>query len=102
MRRQGGRGVKALGASGGGCVILFDCPDVNAVVASMGIAAVSDDDLVALCQELLAANPKIVADVKGGKEQAAAGLIGQAKKKNPNANPGKVRQMCLDLIKALP
>ncbi len=36
VRRQGGRGVKALGASGGGCVILFDCPDVNAVVASMG------------------------------------------------------------------
>jgi len=71
------------------------------VVASMGIAAVSDDDLVALCKELLAANPKIVADVKGGKEQAAAGLIGQAKKKNPNANPGKVRQMCLDLIKGM-
>jgi D-glycero-alpha-D-manno-heptose-7-phosphate kinase len=36
VRRQGGRGVKALGASGGGCVILFDCPDVNSVVASMG------------------------------------------------------------------
>jgi aspartyl-tRNA(Asn)/glutamyl-tRNA(Gln) amidotransferase subunit B len=71
------------------------------VVSSMGIAAVSDDDLVALCQELIAANPKIVADVRGGKEQAAAGLIGQAKKKNPNANPGKVRQMCLDLIKAM-
>jgi aspartyl-tRNA(Asn)/glutamyl-tRNA(Gln) amidotransferase subunit B len=71
------------------------------VVASMGIAAVSDDELVALCKELLAANPKIVADVQGGKEQAAAGLIGQAKKKNPNANPGKVRQMCLDLIKGM-
>jgi aspartyl-tRNA(Asn)/glutamyl-tRNA(Gln) amidotransferase subunit B len=70
------------------------------VVASLGIAAVSDDDLIALCRELLAANPKIVADVKGGKEQAAAGLIGQARKKNPNVNPGKVRQMCLDLIKA--
>ncbi|MGB8852921.1 MAG: Asp-tRNA(Asn)/Glu-tRNA(Gln) amidotransferase subunit GatB [Pirellulales bacterium] len=69
------------------------------VVAAMGIAAVSDDDLVALCKELLAANPKIVADVQGGKEQAAAGLIGQAKKKNPNVNPGKVRQMCLDLIR---
>jgi hypothetical protein len=37
----------------------------------------------------------------GRQEQAAAGLIGQAKKKNPNANPGKVRQMCLDLIKAM-
>ncbi len=71
------------------------------VVASMGIAAVSDDDLVALCKELLAANPKIVADVQGGKEQAAAGLIGQARKKNPNVNPGKFRQMCLDLIRGM-
>jgi aspartyl-tRNA(Asn)/glutamyl-tRNA(Gln) amidotransferase subunit B len=71
------------------------------VVAALGIAAVSDDDLVALCRELLAANPKIVADVQGGKEQAAAGLIGQAKKKNPNVNPGKVRQICLDLIKGM-
>ncbi len=36
VKRQGGRGVKALGASGGGCVIVFDCPDVNSVVAAMG------------------------------------------------------------------
>jgi len=71
------------------------------VVASLGIAAVGDDELISLCKELLAANPKIVADVQGGKEQAAAGLIGQAKKKNPNVNPGKVRQMCIDLIKAM-
>ena len=71
------------------------------VVASMGIAAVSDDDLVSLCKELLAANPKIVADVQGGKEQAAAGLIGQARKKNPNVTPGKFRQMCLDLIRGM-
>jgi len=69
------------------------------VVAEMGIAAVDDSDLEALCRELLAANPKIVADVQGGKEQAAGGLIGQAKRKNPNVNPGKVRAMCLDLIK---
>jgi aspartyl-tRNA(Asn)/glutamyl-tRNA(Gln) amidotransferase subunit B len=70
------------------------------VVGSMGIAAVGEDELLTLCRELIAANPKIVADVKGGKEQAAAGLIGQARKKNPNVNPGKVRQLCLDLIKA--
>ena len=74
---------------------------VEDVVASLGIAAVSDDEIIALCRELLAANPKIVADVKGGKEQAAAGLIGQAKKKNPNVNPGKVRAVCLDLIKGM-
>ena len=71
-------------------------------VAGMGIAAVSDEDVIALCRELLAANPRVVADVKGGKEQAAAGLIGQAKKKNPNVNPGKVRAICLDLIRAMP
>jgi aspartyl-tRNA(Asn)/glutamyl-tRNA(Gln) amidotransferase subunit B len=71
------------------------------VVAGMGIAAVGDDELETLCRELLAANPKIVADVQGGKEQAAAGLIGQAKKKNPNVNPGKVRAKCLELIRQL-
>jgi len=71
------------------------------VVATLGISAVDDDELLALCHELLAANPKIVADVRGGKEQAAAGLIGQAKKKNANVNPGKVREKCLELIRAM-
>jgi len=74
---------------------------VAEVVAALGIAAVGEDDLLALCRELIAENPKIVADVKGGKEQAAAGLIGQAKKKNPNVNPGQVRQTCLELIRGM-
>jgi aspartyl-tRNA(Asn)/glutamyl-tRNA(Gln) amidotransferase subunit B len=82
--------------------MVADGRPLDEVVAGMGIAAVSDDDVVSLCRELLADNPKIVADVKGGKEQAAAGLIGQAKKKNPNVNPGKVRAICLDLIRAMP
>jgi aspartyl-tRNA(Asn)/glutamyl-tRNA(Gln) amidotransferase subunit B len=72
---------------------------VAEVVAAMGIAAVGDDELESLCRELLAANPKIVADVQGGKEQAAAGLIGQARKKNPNVNPAKVREKCIELIR---
>ena len=75
---------------------------VAEVVAGMGIAAVDDGDLQALCEELIAENPKIVADVKGGKEQAAGGLIGQAKRKNPNVNPGKVRALAIELIRALP
>ena len=81
--------------------VLTSGRSVADVVASLGIAAVGEDELIALCKELIAANPKIVADVQGGKEQAAAGLIGQAKKKNPNVNPAKVRQKCVDLIKAL-
>jgi aspartyl-tRNA(Asn)/glutamyl-tRNA(Gln) amidotransferase subunit B len=72
---------------------------IDEVVAAMGIAAVDDDELDSLCRELIAANPKIVADVQGGKEQAAGGLIGQAKKKNPNVNPGKVRARCLEMIR---
>jgi aspartyl-tRNA(Asn)/glutamyl-tRNA(Gln) amidotransferase subunit B len=79
--------------------VLASGKPVAEVVAGMGIAAVGDDELEALCRELLAANPKIVADVQGGKEQAAAGLIGQAKKKNPNVNPAKVREKCLELIR---
>ena len=81
--------------------VLASGHSVDDVVASMGIAAVDDDELIALCRELLAANPRVVADVQGGKEQAAAGLIGQAKKKNPNVNPGKVRAMCLELIRQM-
>ena len=81
--------------------VLVSGRSVEEVVASMGIAAVSDDELIAMCKELIAANPKIVADVQGGKEQAAAGLIGQAKKKNPNVNPGKIRQTCIELIRAM-
>ena len=37
--------------------------------------------LVELCRELVAANPKLVADVKAGKQQAAGAFVGQAKKK---------------------
>jgi aspartyl-tRNA(Asn)/glutamyl-tRNA(Gln) amidotransferase subunit B len=74
---------------------------VGDVVAALGIAAVGEDELEALCRELVAANPRIVADVLGGKEQAAAGLIGQAKKKNPNVNPAKVRATCLEIIRRL-
>ncbi|RLS35173.1 MAG: Asp-tRNA(Asn)/Glu-tRNA(Gln) amidotransferase subunit GatB [Planctomycetota bacterium] len=81
--------------------VLSSGRSVADVVASLGIAAVDDDELVALCRELLAENPKIVADVQAGKEQAAAGLIGQAKKKNPNVNPGKVRALCVDLIRKM-
>jgi aspartyl-tRNA(Asn)/glutamyl-tRNA(Gln) amidotransferase subunit B len=79
--------------------VLASGKPVAEVVAGLGIAAVGDDELEALCRELIAANPKIVADVLGGKEQAAAGLIGQAKKKNRNVNPGKVRAKCLELIR---
>jgi len=65
---------------------------------ALGIEKVDESALVEICREILAANPKIVADVKGGKAQAVGSLIGQAKKRNPNANPNDVRRICLELI----
>ena len=72
--------------------------EVTAAMELLGIKQVSSDDLRDLCRRLLAANPQVVDDVKNGKQKAIGSLIGQAKKENPNANPGQVRQICLELI----
>lgn len=72
---------------------------VQDAMAELGIAEVDESELVALCQELLAANPAIVADVQAGKLKAIGALIGQAKKKNPNVAPDKFRETCLRLIR---
>ena len=70
----------------------------EAVMAELGIEKVDESALVDLCRELVAANPKLVADVKAGKLQAAGAFVGQAKKKNPNVNPGRIREICIELI----
>ena len=68
------------------------------VMAAAGIEKVDESELVALCKELVEANPKIVADIRAGKQQAAGNLIGQAKKKNPNVNPGRLREIVIELV----
>ncbi len=72
---------------------------VDQAMKALGIEAVDSGDLESLCQELVDANPKIVEDVLGGNEKAVGALIGQARKKNPNANPQAVRETVLRLIK---
>ena len=72
--------------------------DVEAAMDSLGITQVDDSEIETLCKELPEANPRVVADVQGGKQQAIGALIGQAKKKNPNIDPGKFRETCLALI----
>ena len=67
-------------------------------MAALGIEKVDDSELVSLCRELIEANPKIVADIQEGKLKAAGALIGQAKKKNPNVDPNRVRQLCIELV----
>jgi len=73
--------------------------DIEAAIEALGIQTIDESDLVALCEKLLAANPKTVADVKNGKVQAVGALIGQAKKANPNADPKRVQEICLEIIR---
>ena len=69
------------------------------IIEELGIEKVDEDDLEDLCRLLVERNQRIVDDVKSGNEKAVGALIGQAKKENPNVNPGQVRQICLELIK---
>ena len=70
-------------------------------MTALGIEQVDESALEDLCRELLDANPKIVEQVKEGKVKAIGALIGQAKQKNPNVNPGQVREICLKIIETL-
>jgi aspartyl-tRNA(Asn)/glutamyl-tRNA(Gln) amidotransferase subunit B len=71
---------------------------LDEAMQGMGIQAVDESDLEGLCRELLAANPKVVAEVREGKLKGVGQLIGQAKKKNPNVDPNRVREICLELV----
>ncbi len=74
--------------------------DLDSAKAALGIEAVDQGELEALCRELLAENPKIVAQVKEGNVKGLGALIGAARKKNPNADPKQVRELCHQLILA--
>ncbi|HWA98911.1 MAG TPA: Asp-tRNA(Asn)/Glu-tRNA(Gln) amidotransferase GatCAB subunit B, partial [Pirellulales bacterium] len=87
-----GREVFALMVSAG--------KPLDEAMKELGIEKVDESALVELCKQLVAANPKLVADVKAGKMQAAGAFVGQAKKANPNVNPARVREICLELIAA--
>jgi len=65
---------------------------------ALGIEKVDDSELRDLCRQLLDENPQVVAEVKAGKQKAVGALIGKAKQRNPNVNPGQVREICLELI----
>ncbi|HZZ72933.1 MAG TPA: Asp-tRNA(Asn)/Glu-tRNA(Gln) amidotransferase subunit GatB [Pirellulales bacterium] len=71
------------------------------VMSAAGIERVDESALIALCEELVAANPKVVADVKAGKTNAIGGLVGQVKKRNANVNPARVKEICSAIIDRL-
>jgi len=75
--------------------------DLDATMERLGIVEVDESELETLCRELLEANPKIVGQVKEGKQKAIGALIGQAKSRNPNVDPARVKDLCLKLIETM-
>jgi aspartyl-tRNA(Asn)/glutamyl-tRNA(Gln) amidotransferase subunit B len=73
------------------------------IVQEKGLAQVSDDGaILAWIQEVIAANPKVVADFKSGKETAAMFLVGQTiKKSQGKASPTVVKELLLKTLKGL-
>jgi aspartyl-tRNA(Asn)/glutamyl-tRNA(Gln) amidotransferase subunit B len=71
---------------------------VSAAIEALGIKSVGEDELIDLCRQLLAENAKAVSEYRGGNSKALGALIGQAKKKNPNADPRKVQDLCKQMI----
>lgn len=69
--------------------------DPETIVKEQGLVQISDtSELVTLAQQVLAANPKSVADYLAGKEQAVGFLVGQMMKETKGrANPGMVNQL---------
>jgi aspartyl-tRNA(Asn)/glutamyl-tRNA(Gln) amidotransferase subunit B len=73
------------------------------VVDALGLTQVSDaDELTRIVDEVIAANPKPVADYKGGKVSAAGRLVGEVMKATRGrANPGVVKDVLFARLDAL-
>ena len=57
-------------------------------------------ELKKIAQKIIDANPKVVADYKGGKVQAVMSLVGQIMKETKgSANPAVTKQLLVDLLK---
>ena len=72
--------------------------DLLKLIEEHAIVAVDQSEIESLCKELLADNPDVIEKVKGGNPKAIASLIGQAKKKNKNADPRQIQELCLRMI----
>jgi aspartyl-tRNA(Asn)/glutamyl-tRNA(Gln) amidotransferase subunit B len=83
--------------------VLLESPtqSVAAAIASLGIAKVDASEMESLCQALLAENPDVIEKVKSGNTKAVAALVGQAKKKNRNADPRVIQDICLKMIASM-
>jgi len=69
--------------------------DIDGLIDELGLAQVSDDGaILAIIDEILAANPEKVEEYKGGKDKLFGFFVGQTMKASKgSANPGKVNEL---------
>ena len=72
--------------------------EVQAAMDKLGIKAVDNSEIESLCQQLIDENPNVIEQIKDGNAKAVGALIGKARKINPNANPGLVKDSILKMI----
>ena len=72
---------------------------IDQIIAEKGLALVTDTgEVEKAIDEVLAKNPKIAADFKGGKQGAIGPLIGQVMKQVKGADPQAVREMIVNKL----
>jgi aspartyl-tRNA(Asn)/glutamyl-tRNA(Gln) amidotransferase subunit B len=71
---------------------------LSETIARLGIVSVDSGEIKRLASQLMNDNPSIIDQIRAGNAKAIGALIGQAKKINPNANPGLVKDEILRLM----
>lgn len=74
--------------------------DPEVIVKEKGLEQISDENVIEnVVDEVIAANPKSIADYRGGKKQALGFLVGQVMKSTRGkANPGLVNKLLRDKL----
>jgi aspartyl-tRNA(Asn)/glutamyl-tRNA(Gln) amidotransferase subunit B len=75
--------------------------DADTIVAEKGLSQVSDEAAIsAAIEEVIAANPKVVADIRAGNQRAISGLIGPVMKKmGGRANNAVLNRLIAERVK---
>ena len=83
--------------------MLINNEDPLAIQERLGLKLNSyQDELYAMCKEIINKNPQSVEDYKNGKERAIGFIIGQVMKMSKGkANPQMVSQIVIDIIKGM-
>jgi len=71
------------------------------IAIDMNLLQISDEKILKpIIQEIINANPKVVADYKSGQQSSIMSLVGQIMKEtNGSANPEKTKQILQDMLK---